>query len=207
MNRIFAFLALITWTTAPAFGATTYDVSFSGPADGYGPSDYSGTETVVGTITLVSGTKGPISASDVLSYSLSSVPGDPQTFAISGTGSGCLGLSDCGLSVIGKSLVTYSIPCVGSTCTYEGISFPQSNIAQTSSGLEISLWTTVPPNGGYQPDGFQIATPATGYLGDGYSLPVGSGIARRSTAPVPLPAAAWLFLSAIGGLGFFAARK
>jgi hypothetical protein len=79
-----------------------------------------------------------------------------------------------------------------------------------TSSLYLSGLAT---NSVYQVDGLPNISAATGPQGsfgvkvNGVSGSATFGIVRETPAPVPLPAAAWLLISGLGGLGAFARRK
>ncbi len=163
-----------------------------------------GSEQIVGSITLAAGSLGPLTATDVLDFSFSSVAGDPISFSLSGGTANVTCGEDCGLTASSSAWTSYETPPMGSNVLTELIQFGGSGtpnilaLAFVSNAYDIQ-------GVGYPYPGVDLFTTSAGFgEADGYALPIGTNIA---TAPVPLPASAWLMLSGLGGFGVMRKKR
>lgn len=211
MHRPKFMLAMVlVCASTSSMAQITYDVNVVGP-----PNPSYGTyavepEQIVGTITVAPNSMGPLAANDVLGYTFSSVPGDPISLSLSGNASDVQCLETCGVAASATALTSYETPPVGSNVLSEGMVFSNQNV-NFSDPAYVFYMQFISNTGSIQgvsfpSPGFDIATENTGpAFPYGWSLPIGSTIGTTST--VPLPAAVWLLLSGLGGLGVFARKR
>jgi len=76
-----------------------------------------GLETVVGTIDLQPGTRGTITSSEILSWSLSSVPGDPAPFSSSSASGATVNCQPICAIVAGQGKLTFTTDTIEGTLT------------------------------------------------------------------------------------------
>ncbi len=76
-----------------------------------------GLETVVGSIDLRPGTQGTITPSEILSWTLSSVPGDPAPFNSSSASGATVNCQPICALVVGKGKLTFTTDMVEGTLT------------------------------------------------------------------------------------------
>jgi hypothetical protein len=76
-----------------------------------------GLETVVGTIDLRPGTHGAITPSEILSWTLTSVPGDPASFSSSSAAGATVNCQPICAMVVGKGKLTFTTDLIEGTLT------------------------------------------------------------------------------------------
>jgi hypothetical protein len=208
----------VTYNGYPAPGGNTYTfVSGSGAIDsggithqygGFNPSAYTNLYWVVDTVA-----GAPYlgqSSSDTLSFdsSHSNLPGGVLVFDGSYSASTASGPSPYfgELKVTVTNAATLSPSSLDSPSLHTGIPVADGGALNVTGAYDVNLQFLMGPNSSSLTDaaGYYNSLSPTG--GDGSLLASVYG-GFYSTAPVPLPASAWLLLSALGGLGFLVRKR
>jgi hypothetical protein len=126
-----------------------------------------------------------------------------SSYTVSGSGAVCGGLSSCGLTttVDGLRNLTGTVNANGTVTLYAVTSTEGSVLGDAGADPNqiVAITDTLADTSSSQATGENYSVLDTAALGQVYR-----GVA---IAPVPLPASAWLLLSALGGLGVIGRRK
>jgi hypothetical protein len=147
MNKRRLTTACVLLSTLPLAAASGQDYSVDFTAGSAG-----NLETVVGNIELVSGTSGTITPSEILSWSLSSIAGDPVAFSVSSASGGTVNCNPMTCSIVaqgGKLILTTSLAHYTNTqFFYTGTIGPVNITGPAPGGPEcISCLNIAPPAG------------------------------------------------------------
>jgi len=126
-----------------------------------------------------------------------------SSYTVNGSGAVCGGLSSCGLTTTTDGLrnLTGQVNANGTVTLYAVTSTEGSNLGDAGADPNqiVAITDTLADTTAGQAAGENYTVLDTAALGQVYR-----GVA---VAPVPLPASAWLMLSALGGLGLIGRRK